>query len=94
MAGAPPLAGAISVDIHVLIAPPKSASKRDLEAMLWGDLQPTKRPDLDNVVKAVLDGMNGIVFADDAQVTWMCATKSYDEQAGVKVEISNEWVRP
>jgi Holliday junction resolvase RusA-like endonuclease len=33
--------------------------------------------DIDNLVKAVLDEMNGVVFEDDAQVLHLIATKRY-----------------
>ncbi len=37
------------------------------------------RPDLDNIVKAILDGLNGIVYADDTQVAELVASKKYDD---------------
>jgi Holliday junction resolvase RusA-like endonuclease len=45
------------------------------------------RPDLDNVVKAILDGLNGVVFADDASVAQLVASKEYgDERVEVQIE--------
>lgn len=35
------------------------------------------KPDLDNLVKAILDGVNGVCFADDRQVAEMHARKLY-----------------
>ena len=35
----------------------------------------TKRPDVDNLVKLVMDGMNGIVYDDDAQVVDLSSKK-------------------
>ena len=49
-------------------------------------------PDLDNIVKSVLDGMNGIVFRDDVQVVALRARKEWcpdDEQPRVDVKV--EW---
>lgn len=37
------------------------------------------RPDVDNIVKAILDGLNGIVYADDTQVAELVASKKYDD---------------
>jgi len=37
-------------------------------------------PDLDNIVKAVLDGLNGVAFGDDRQVVRIDARKIYVEQ--------------
>ena len=35
------------------------------------------RPDLDNVIKAILDGMNGVAYEDDQQVSELIAKKHY-----------------
>ena len=35
----------------------------------------TERPDIDNVVKCVMDALNGTAYADDRQVTVICARK-------------------
>lgn len=35
----------------------------------------TQKPDLDNVVKAITDGMNGIAYADDSQIAEVRAVK-------------------
>ena len=35
----------------------------------WAGRQDTMRPDGDNDLKAVLDALNGVAYADDAQVT-------------------------
>ncbi len=37
----------------------------------------TKRPDLDNLVKAVMDALNGVVWRDDSQVVEKYACKYY-----------------
>ena len=50
------------------------------------------RPDLDNIIKAILDGLNGVVFKDDASVAVVSASKSYvnsEEQERVEVVVDN-----
>lgn len=66
---------------------PSSASKRDKLAMLEGDRRPTKKPDIDNIVKAALDGLNGKAFTDDAQVVELRAFKFYSPQPRVEVMV-------
>ena len=48
------------------------------------------RPDLDNIVKAVLDGLNGIVFDDDDNVCHLVAMKKYAENTEERVEVQIE----
>jgi len=46
-----------------------------------------KRPDLDNLTKAVKDGMKGIIYRDDSQVILMHLGKRYGNTPGVSVRI-------
>ena len=39
--------------------------------------RPMTRPDVDNYVKAVLDGLNGVAWHDDSQVVTLHAEKHY-----------------
>jgi Holliday junction resolvase RusA-like endonuclease len=48
----------------------------------------TSRPDLDNIVKSILDGLNGVIFEDDAVVAEIVASKKYGEER-VEVQIEN-----
>ncbi len=45
------------------------------------------KPDLDKLVRAVLDGLTGIAFRDDAQVTHVNAYKQYGESAGADIAV-------
>ena len=41
---------------------PKSASKKKRAAMLAGEIRPTKKPDMDNVVKIIADSLNNLAY--------------------------------
>lgn len=69
----------IAVDVTAVYAIPKSASKVTAAAMANGDLMPTRKPDIDNVLKAVLDALNGVAYKDDARVVAVSAKKVYGE---------------
>jgi Holliday junction resolvase RusA-like endonuclease len=75
--GAGPLEGALSVTVTAFLPVPASWSRKKRDAALAGDIRPTSRPDTDNYLKAALDGMNGIVYRDDAQVVRVVAAKFY-----------------
>jgi Holliday junction resolvase RusA-like endonuclease len=82
-----PLEGALEAFIYVTFPVPASYSKKRTETCLSGQEKHTKKPDLDNVVKAVLDGMSDIVFLSDSQITSIYATKVYGEVAKVEVMV-------
>lgn len=82
-----PLDCPLTVVVTVRMTPAASSSRKKRCAMLAGEIAPTKLPDLDNVVKAVLDGCNKVAFRDDALVVSLIARKRYAEVAGVDVEI-------
>lgn len=56
-------------------------------AKLSGEEFPTKKPDLDNILKSVLDGLNGIAFVDDSQVVVAQIQKKYALTPSVAVDI-------
>ena len=83
---AAPLVGPVRVHIAATFAPAKSWSKKKIaEHLHRPHLQ---KPDLDNVAKAILDGLNRIAFADDAQVFEFSARKVWGitEQTIITVE--------
>lgn len=82
----PLLDGPVVVSITALFTPPKRTPKARLAAMLRGEIVPTMVPDSDNVAKNC-DGLNGVVWLDDAQVTDLHVRKRYAEVAGVEVRI-------
>ena len=55
--------------------------------MLQNKVRPTKKPDIDNIIKAVLDALNGIAYKDDTQVVQVMAQKKYADKAFVEVAI-------
>lgn len=66
---------------------PKSYSKKKREACLNGKIFPTKKPDTDNIIKAVLDALVGAAYADDSQIITIIADKIYAEEPFVEVAI-------
>lgn len=47
----------------------------------------TEKADIDNLVKAVLDGLNGVAFLDDKQVYKIVAEKKWADSSSVDVMI-------
>lgn len=80
-----PFDGPVRVSLDITLAIPASWSKKRQTMALHGDIAATKKPDADNVLKAIKDGMNGIVYVDDAQVVEISVTKRYGAKPGVSV---------
>ena len=75
MGETPPMEGPISVSMYFRLPIPKSTPKKRVASLLGGLVRPTKKPDLDNMNKAILDAMNGIVYQDDSQVVTIHSKK-------------------
>ena len=82
-----PIESRVKVTIIAYFEIPKSTSKKKEAEMLKGNISPTKKPDADNIIKIVLDGMNKFAFKDDTQVTKLEIEKKYDKQPRVYVKI-------
>ena len=69
---------------------PKSTSKSKTELMANGTIRPTKKPDVDNLAKAVMDGLNGVAWADDSQVVRVSIYKEYAKEPYVYIYIHDD----
>jgi len=82
------LEGRLKVSIIAYFEIPKSTKKSDIGEMLENNISPTKKPDIDNIVKVVLDSMNKFAFRDDTQITKLEVEKVYslEEKIFIKIE--------
>jgi Holliday junction resolvase RusA-like endonuclease len=74
----------VGVSIYALQKPPKK-SKKVVADMLRGAIRPTKKPDVDNIAKIILDGLNKVAWDDDTQVVELRIEKGYSENPCVVV---------
>ena len=81
------LEGPIAMDAYIYFDIPKSKSKKVREAMLRGEIMPTIKCDIDNVIKIVMDGLNKVAFDDDKQVVDLTAHKRYSDQPRVIISL-------
>ena len=87
MGSSEPLKTALEAFIYVRLPVPQSYSKKRTEACLSGLERPCKKPDLDNIIKAMMDGMNEVIYDDDVQIVNITATKLYAAKAEVYILI-------
>ena len=79
------IAGPVSVELDIRLQIPTSWSNKKREQAAKGLIYAIKKPDADNVEKAIFDGMNSVVWVDDVQVVEVSKRKRYSETPGVDV---------
>ncbi len=87
MGGMPLIDGAVSVQMDIVCQIPASWSQRKKLQAQNGVINPTTKPDIDNVEKAIFDGLNGVVWCDDVQVVEVQKRKRYGSTPWVSVTI-------
>jgi len=78
LSGFSPISGAVKVTADFIFKRPKSTPNR---------IYPHVKPDLDKLVRAVLDGLTAVAYEDDSQVILIQTTKTYGEHEGVWINI-------
>ena len=68
----------VDMDLVFIFNKPKTVKRNE----------PYVRPDLDKLIRAVLDGLTGVAYEDDQQVVRLTAQKAYGETEGVHIRIS------
>lgn len=88
MQGAALIEGPCMVEMRIVLGVPASYPKKKRAAALAGEILPTKKPDTDNVIKAIFDAFNGVVWRDDVQATDLIVRKRFGEAPHVEVRIT------
>jgi Holliday junction resolvase RusA-like endonuclease len=85
MGSSEPLETPVSLYLYIRVPIPKSCTKKRLEAISNGSEKPIRKPDSSNILKSVEDGMNSVVYKDDAQIINHHVTKVYSSLPGVDI---------
>lgn len=85
-AGRPPMVGDVEVQIVARFRMPKTWSERKKKQTDGSPCR--KKPDADNIAKAVLDALNEYAYADDAQVVGLKVSKRWATRSSVEILIS------
>lgn len=81
------LEGPVEVYVTAWYPIPKNLSKAKRAEMDRGMFVPHSKPDADNVLKAVLDGLNGVAYKDDTQVQMANILRLYSDSPRVAVQV-------
>ena len=80
--------GPLRLEVDVYLVPPKNLHTKPKQALITsGELRPTKKPDLDNLVKGIKEGCSKIIWHDDAQIVEMVVRKFYAMQPRAEVKV-------
>lgn len=77
VAGAEPHALPVKITISFYMPRPKTVKRA----------YPSVAPDLDKLIRAVLDGLTGVAYADDGQVVQIHAQKLYGASVGAEIKL-------
>lgn len=77
----------LQVAIRAFYPIPKAFSKAKKNAAYSTFLRPTIKPDCDNIIKVVLDALNGVAYYDDKQVVCVSCNKYYADTGYLKIQI-------
>ena len=88
MGGKPPLEGYLTIQVEAVFPVPESWSQKKKKMALDGKLFPG-RPDIDNILKAI-DGLNGILWKDDAQIILAVVSKRYGNVPHLAIDVDFE----
>lgn len=86
----------VKVYIRCAYTVPKSWTKRQRLLVWLRDplaIWKKTKPDLDNIIKSILDGLNGVAWKDDSQICVISAQKFYDQwqdEVTVNIEVPEE----
>ena len=76
------ITGPVKVQLRFVIQRPKGHYGTGRNAQALKPSAPDmhdKKPDIDKLARAVLDGLSNVVFEDDSKVVWLEAWKTYAE---------------
>lgn len=83
----------LRVEIRAYFSIAKRTARKWLPGMAAGLIRPTKKPDVDNITKAVLDALNKVAYKDDSAIVHFSIEKYYSDTPRVEVTIG-EWEAP
>ena len=83
------IGSAMKVTIDVYIRIPKSYTKKKRLQIENGELLHIKKPDIDNILKSLTDGITSVLWTDDNLIVELIGRKHYSDNPRAEVVI--EW---
>ena len=83
-----PVESVLIMELQAWLMIPTSASKKKRKLMQDLALKPGKRPDIDNVIKVVMDALEKLAYKNDSQIVEAHLYKFYAERPRLDIRIS------
>lgn len=77
----------VGIELNIIYTPPKHWTADERDRALKGEIIPAITPDTSNVLKAVEDGMNGVIYVDDRQISDTKIRRRYGEETRIEVTV-------
>jgi len=84
----------LGIRIDCFFAIPVSVSRKKHAQMAADFIRPTKRPDLDNVLKVVGDALQNVAYHDDCQIVYAEVNKLYADWPRTEITLWDYRQRP
>ena len=82
-----PVESVLEMELIIWLMIPASTSKRKKALMECGDLRPGKIPDVDNVLKVVMDALEKLAYKNDAKIVTAHQGKFYANKPHLDINI-------
>ena len=83
----PLLEGALEMVVRTYFSVPVSKPVKWKADALSKKILPTKKPDIDNIIKGVADSLNKVIYVDDTQIVALKAYKFYSDRPRIEIFI-------
>lgn len=78
---------AVTITVRAYRGIAASWPRKRRDGAIAGSVRPLSRPDLDNYLKSAMDGLIGVVLADDSIVVELAARKFYAADPRLEIEV-------
>jgi Holliday junction resolvase RusA-like endonuclease len=81
------LDGPLKLEVDIFRSIPKSMPKYKRQMIEQGTYRPIVKPDVDNFIKGIKDGLNGVIWEDDKLIVELIVRKWYSDSPRVEVKV-------
>ena len=85
-----PFTGPIILMVYAYYPIPKSAKRKRMPDKITSGEACLMKPDVDNILKSVMDGLNKVAYIDDSQVYDVRCIRRYSDEPGISVTLISE----